>query len=122
MDRYSQMQSESIWRDKREWTMVQYEDHAVFVDLQVEDDLKEETYLSALLSYWLCIFIFAIKDLNIIHLGTFKIANSMANVCSFDLAIPVLASIYRGLNTISSYPTPSNFVSGFAIHYVYAWI
>ena len=116
------MQSEFIWRDKQTWTMVQYEDHAVIVNLQVEDDLKEDTYLWTLLSYWLCIFVFPIKDLNSIHLGTFKIANSMANVCSFDLAILVLASIYRGLNTISSSPTPSNFISSFAIHYIYAWI
>ena len=69
----------------------------VFVDLQVEDDLKEETYLSILLSCCLCIFIFPIKDLNSIRPGIFKIASSMANGCSFGLATPVLASIYCGL-------------------------
>ncbi|KAK7819006.1 hypothetical protein CFP56_040729 [Quercus suber] len=54
--------------------------------------------------------------------GTFKIASSMANGHSFGLPAPVLASIYRGLNTISSSPTPSKSGASFAIHYVYAWL
>ena len=49
-----------LWSDK---------EHGVFADLQVEGDLKEETYLSALLSCWLFIFVFPIKDHNSIHLG-----------------------------------------------------
>uniref|UniRef100_A0A7N2RBY1 Aminotransferase-like plant mobile domain-containing protein n=2 Tax=Quercus lobata TaxID=97700 RepID=A0A7N2RBY1_QUELO len=97
-------------------------EHGVFADLQVEGDLKEETYLSALLSCWLCIFVFPIKDQNSIRPGTFKIASSIANGRSFGLASPVLASIYRGLNTISSSPTPSKSGASFAIHYVYAWV
>ena len=94
-------------------------EHRIFVDLQVEGDLKEETYLSALLSCWLCIFVFPIKDQNSICPGTFKISSSMANGHSFGLATPGLASIYRGLNTISSSPTPSKSGASFAIHYVY---
>nr|POE61158.1 hypothetical protein CFP56_64986 [Quercus suber] len=101
------------WSDK---------EHGVFVDLQVEGDLKEETYLSALLSCWLCIFVFPIKDPSSIRPYTFKIASSMANGRLFGLAAPVLASIYRGLNTISSSPTLSKSGASFAIHYVYAWI
>ena len=101
------------WSDK---------EHGVFTDLQVKGDLKEETYLSALLSCWLCIFVLPIKDQNSIRLGTFKIASSMANGCSFGLATLVLASIYRGLNTISSSPTPSKSGASFAIHYVYVWV
>nr|POF06367.1 hypothetical protein CFP56_59430 [Quercus suber] len=101
------------WSDK---------EHGVFADLQVEGDLKEKTYLSALLSCWLCIFVFPIKDPNSIRPGTFKIASSMANGRSFGLAAPVLASIYRGLNTISSSPTLSKSGASFAIHYVYAWV
>ena len=94
-------------------------EHRIFVDLQVEGDLKEETYLSALLSCWLCIFVFPIKDQNSICPGIFKIASSMANGHLFGLATPVLASIYRGLNTISSSPTSSKSGASFAIHYVY---
>ena len=40
----------------------------------------------------------------------------------FGLAVPVLASIYRGLNTIFNNLIPSKSSNGFAIHYVYAWI
>ena len=101
------------WSDK---------EHGVFTDLQVEGDLKEETYLSTLLSCWLCIFVFPIKDQNSIRPGTFKIASSIADGRSFGLAPPVLASIYHGLNTISSSPTPSKSRASFAIHYVYAWV
>ena len=96
------------------------EEHGVFADLQVEGDLKEETYLSTLLSCWLCIFFFPIKDPNSIRPSTFKIASPMSNCCSFGLAAPILASFYRGLNTISSSPTPSKSEASFAIHYVYA--
>nr|POF00329.1 hypothetical protein CFP56_33962 [Quercus suber] len=101
------------WSDK---------EHGIFTDLQVEGDLMEETYLSALLSCWLCIFVFPIKDQNSICPGTFKITSSMANGRSFGLSTLVLASIYYGLNTISSSPTPSKFGASFAIHYVYAWV
>ena len=94
----------------------------VFADLQVEGDLKEETYLSALLSCWLCIFVFPIKDLNSIYPSTFKIASSIANGHSYGLAAPILASIYHGLNTISSSPTSSKSGASFAIHYVGAWV
>ena len=73
-------------------------EHGVFADLQVEGDL------------------------NSICLGTFKIASSMANSRSFGLATPILASIYRGLNTISSSLTPSKSGASFAIRYVYAWV
>ena len=98
------------------------EEHGVFADLQVEGDLKEETYLSTLLSYWLCIFFFPIKYLNSICPSTFKIASPMYNGHSFGLAAHLLASIYHGLNTISSSPTPSKSGASFAIHYVYAWV
>ena len=46
----------------------------------------------------------------------------MASGEIFGLAVPVLASIYRGLNTIFNNPVPRKSSNGFAIHYVYAWI
>lgn len=92
------------------------------MDLQVEGDLKKETYLLALLSNWLCIFVFHIKDSNTIHPGTFKIASSMDNGHSFGHVAPVLARIYHGLNTISSSPTPSKYGANFDIRCVYAWV
>ncbi|GAA0169703.1 hypothetical protein LIER_40814 [Lithospermum erythrorhizon] len=38
------------------------------------------------------------------------------------LAIPVLSSIYRGLNAIAASKTPSNAMAFFPVHYVYGWI
>ena len=98
------------------------EEHGVFADLQVEGDLKEEIYLSTLLSCWLCIFFFPIKDLNGIRPSTFKIASPMSNGRSFGLVASLLASIYCGPNTISSSPIPSKYGTSFTIHYVYAWV
>lgn len=87
------------------------------------DVLRVETYLAALLSCWLCIFVFPIKDLNSIHPGTLKVASVMVNSHSFGLVVLHLASTYRGLNTICSSPTPSKTNgSGFAGHHVYVWI
>ena len=98
------------------------EKHVVFVDLQVLDELREETYLAALLSCWLCAFVFPIKDLHNIRLGTFKVASLMANGHVFGLATFVLASIYRGLTMISKSLISRKNDDGFVIHYVYAWI
>ena len=60
-------------------------EHRVFADLQVKGDLKEEAYLLALLSCWLCIFVFPIKDQNSIRPGTFKITSSMPMVVHLAL-------------------------------------
>ena len=70
------------------------EEHMAFVDLQVPNELREETYLAALLSCWLCAFVFPLKDLHNIQPSTFKIASLMANGRVFGLAASILASIY----------------------------
>ena len=98
------------------------EEHAVFVDLQVPDELMEETYLEALLSCWLCAFVFPIKDLHNIQHGTFKVASLMASGRMFGLVASVLASIYRGLTMISKFPVSRKTDDRFTIHYLYAWI
>jgi len=46
----------------------------------------------------------------------------MAIGCTFSLVVPVLASIYCGLNGISSASKPSNSISFFPAHYVYGWL
>jgi hypothetical protein len=94
----------------------------VFVDLQVPDELKEETYLEALLSCWLCAFVFPIKDLHNIQHGTFKVASLMASGHVFGLVTSVLESIYQGVTMISKSPVSRKTDDRFAIHYLYAWI
>ncbi|KAL0342549.1 UNVERIFIED_CONTAM: hypothetical protein Scaly_1917500 [Sesamum calycinum] len=46
----------------------------------------------------------------------------MANGRRVNLAIPVLASIYEGLNTIATSPKPAGTSHSFPIHFVYAWL
>ncbi|KAK7836709.1 hypothetical protein CFP56_022201 [Quercus suber] len=65
-----------------------------FTDLEVQEGLCEETYLAALLSFWLCIFVLPSEDLNVILLGTFKVASLIAIDRPFSLAIPVLTNLY----------------------------
>ncbi|KAL0310279.1 UNVERIFIED_CONTAM: hypothetical protein Scaly_2943500 [Sesamum calycinum] len=46
----------------------------------------------------------------------------MANGRRVNLAIPVLASIYEGLNTVATSPKPDGTSHSFPIHFVYAWL
>ncbi|KAL0293155.1 UNVERIFIED_CONTAM: hypothetical protein Sangu_3243900 [Sesamum angustifolium] len=77
-------------------------EEALFAKLCIERSLKEEVYLAAYLACWLCIFVLPSKDVNSIRPSTFKMASLMANGQRVNLAIPVLASIYEGLNTIAT--------------------
>ncbi|KAL0293011.1 UNVERIFIED_CONTAM: hypothetical protein Sradi_6960900 [Sesamum radiatum] len=49
-------------------------------------------------------------------------ASLMANGRRVNLAIPVLASIYEGLNTIATSPKPAGTSHSFPIHFIYAWL
>ncbi|KAL0355648.1 UNVERIFIED_CONTAM: hypothetical protein Sradi_4011700 [Sesamum radiatum] len=62
------------------------------------------------------------KDLNSIRSSTFKMASMMANGRRVSLAIPVLTSIYEGLNTIAIFSRPSHTSSSFPVHFLYAWL
>ena len=63
------------------------------------------------------------EDHNTIRSGTFKIASFMATGHPFCLAIPVLVSLYRGLNKIAhSSPMISRSGACFLVHYIYDWL
>ncbi|KAK4391473.1 hypothetical protein Sango_1925100 [Sesamum angolense] len=81
-------------------------EEALFVKLCIERSLKEEVYLVAYLACWLCVFALLGKDVNSIRPSTFKMASLMANGRRVNLAIPILASIYEGLNTVATSPKP----------------
>ncbi|KAK4404355.1 hypothetical protein Sango_0804100 [Sesamum angolense] len=97
-------------------------DEALFAKLCIERSLKEEVYLAAYLACWLCVFVLLSKDVNSIRPSTFKMASLMANGRRVNLAIPVLASIYEGLNTVATSPKPAGTNHSFPIHFVYAWL
>ncbi|KAK4383072.1 hypothetical protein Sango_2811000 [Sesamum angolense] len=94
----------------------------LFAKLCIERSLKEEVYLGAYLACWLCVFILPGKDVNSIHPSTFKMASLKENGRRVNLAIPVLASIYEGLNTVTTSPKPAGTSHSFPIHFVYAWL
>ncbi|KAL0347676.1 UNVERIFIED_CONTAM: hypothetical protein Scaly_1783600 [Sesamum calycinum] len=62
------------------------------------------------------------SNVNYIRPSTFKMASLMANGRRVNLAIPVLASIYEGLNTVATSPKPADTSHSFPIHFVYAWL
>nr|GMD14552.1 ABC transporter G family member 11 [Ipomoea batatas] len=64
----------------------------------------------------------ALKGTRLIRYTTFKMASLMATGQRLNLAIPVLASIYDGLNTISNSANPGQADSRFSLHYVYGWL
>nr|GLL46420.1 uncharacterized protein LOC105973838 [Ipomoea trifida] len=101
------------------WTKVT---RAPFVELEIPPELEEETHLAAYLCCWLCVFVLPIKGTWLIRYTTLKMASLMATGQRLNLAIPVLASIYDGLNTISNSANPGQADSRFSLHYVYGWL
>ncbi|XP_075092440.1 uncharacterized protein LOC142172671 [Nicotiana tabacum] len=93
----------------------------IFSKLRVRSDKKDETYVVAFLSIWLCAFVFP-KVENSIRPETFKMASMMAGERHISLAVPVLASIYHGLNKISRSSQLDQVKVSFPIHYVYGWL
>ncbi|KAL2905439.1 Vitamin K-dependent protein C [Bienertia sinuspersici] len=61
---------------------------------------RETTYVVSFLSCWYCGFVLLENEDRLIKLGTFKVIVLMARGETFSLVIPVLATIYQGLNVI----------------------
>ncbi|CAH9063905.1 unnamed protein product [Cuscuta epithymum] len=93
-----------------------------FHALKVPAEYEEEIYLAAFLSCWLCAFVLPHEGPRIIRPETFKVACMMACGRKICLAVPVLASIYHGLNQISNAPFPDKVRTCFPVHYVYGWL
>ena len=79
----------------------------VLGNLGVRSAYRDETHLVGFLAYWLCVFVLPTSEMNIIRPGTFKIASFLAKGRAYSLAVLTLASIYRGLNSISESSWPS---------------
>ncbi|CAL2256244.1 unnamed protein product [Prunus armeniaca] len=98
------------------------EEEGVFEDLGITDEDMEKSYLAAFFACRLCKFVFPKDDVTLIRPGVFKVASRMAHGVSFGLAVPVLASIYKGLQDISSADDPGNCATILPFHYVYRWL
>ncbi|KAA0050333.1 hypothetical protein E6C27_scaffold88G00590 [Cucumis melo var. makuwa] len=94
----------------------------LFAELGVRDDLKDETYLAAFLSYWLFLFVFPHKG-SFLRPEVFRVASLMATGTIYSLAVPVLANIYHGLGLITKASNPIGRMDfHFPMHYVHGWL
>ncbi|XP_051131227.1 uncharacterized protein LOC127251539 [Andrographis paniculata] len=93
-----------------------------FAKLKVGREHLEETFLAAFLSCWLCIFVLPLDDVGLIRPSTFKMASVLASGFPVSLAIPVLTSIYRGLNQIADSSCPGQVRSTIPLHFLTGWI
>ena len=80
----------------------------VFRSLEVPKEKRENTYIPTFLSCWLCAFVLPKTEEKFIRPGTFEVASLMTSGITFSLAIPMLASIYCGLNGITKVAKPSH--------------
>jgi len=94
----------------------------VFKNLGVPKDRRESTYLAAYLSCWLCVFALPKTGEKFIHLDTFEADSLMASSTIFSLVVPVLASIYHGLNGITTVVMPYHSRSFFSCYYLHGWL
>ncbi|KAA0052363.1 hypothetical protein E6C27_scaffold207G002060 [Cucumis melo var. makuwa] len=102
----------------REWSS---RESMLFAELGIRDDLKDETYLAAFLSCWLCLFVFPQKG-SFLRPGVFRVASLMAAGTIYSLAVPVLANIYHGLGLITKASNPIGRMDfHFPMHYVHGW-
>lgn len=92
------------------------------MELGVREKQRGETHLAAYLACWICAFVLPEGDGNSIRPSVFKIASIMASGEKVALTVPVLSSIYRGLNKISSLSKPPQGQSAFPMHFVYSWM
>ena len=93
-----------------------------FVTLNIPEAQIEETYLAAFISCWLCSFVLPTEAVCLIRPAVFVAASKLARGECLNLAIPALASIYRGLHRISMARSLNKLEVIFPIHYVYGWL
>uniref|UniRef100_A0A9I9ELU2 Aminotransferase-like plant mobile domain-containing protein n=1 Tax=Cucumis melo TaxID=3656 RepID=A0A9I9ELU2_CUCME len=94
----------------------------IFAELGIRDDFKDETYLAAFLSCWLCLFVFSHKR-SFLRPRVFRTANLMATDTIYNLAVPVLTNIYHRLGLITkAFNSIGCMDLHFPMHYVHGWL
>ncbi|KAJ8426173.1 hypothetical protein Cgig2_021027 [Carnegiea gigantea] len=98
------------------------ESHVVFDELGVPKGERVETFLTAFLSCWLCLFALPVRDAGGICPGNFSVASSMEGRQAYCLSSAILASIYRGLGEICRSAHPGRKGGHIPWHFLYAWV
>ena len=73
----------------------------VFKGLEVLKEKRESSYLTAYLSCWPYVFTLSETGDRIVGPETLETTNLMASSYTFSLVVPILASLYHGLNGIT---------------------
>ncbi|KAL3513063.1 hypothetical protein ACH5RR_025780 [Cinchona calisaya] len=97
-------------------------EESAFNTIGVKSHLREETYLAAFISCWLCVFALPNKDFHAVRPSTFKATSLMTSGLRTCLAMLVLLSIYRDFNKMAQAPIPGQSHLSFPMQYVYAWL
>ncbi|KAL0298438.1 UNVERIFIED_CONTAM: hypothetical protein Sradi_6503600 [Sesamum radiatum] len=90
--------------------------------LQILVDIRDETYVAAFLSYWLCSFVLPYIKAGKVRALSFKVASRMGHAECFSLVVPILTSIYQGFRNMSTSANLFESLVIFPIYYVYGWI
>ena len=93
-----------------------------FKELNAPPHIQDNVYLTTFLSCWLCKFVFPSKDVGFIRPSTFKVASMMATKRQFSLAIPFLASIFKGLKEVQSALSVNARDIPFPVYFPSSWL
>ncbi|KAJ8425344.1 hypothetical protein Cgig2_000649 [Carnegiea gigantea] len=94
----------------------------IFDEVGVAIGQRTETFLTAFLFCWLCVFILLVRDTGCIRPDTFSVTSFMASGVGYCLPTTILASVYKGLNEISYSLHPGSGGGYFPAHFLYAWL
>lgn len=98
------------------------EDRIPFERLSIAEKNWNQTFLAAYFSRWLCSFVIPEGHGDLIRPDTLKVASMMESERKVVLAIPILASIYKGLNDISASEDPIKVPTSLQFHFIYSWL
>ena len=94
----------------------------LFAELGIRYNLKDETYLAAFLSCWLCLFVFLQKG-SFLRPRVFRAASLMATGTIYSLEVLILANIYHGLGLITKASNSIGHINfHFPTYYIYGWL
>uniref|UniRef100_A0A9I9EFM6 Aminotransferase-like plant mobile domain-containing protein n=2 Tax=Cucumis melo TaxID=3656 RepID=A0A9I9EFM6_CUCME len=103
----------------REWSS---RENMLFAELEIRNDIKDEMYLAAFLSFWLCLFVFPQKG-SFFRLEVFMAASLMVVGTIYSLTVSVLANIYHGLGLITKTSNPIGRMNFHCpMHYIHGWL
>jgi Plant mobile domain len=91
-------------------------------DTLCSHDMHRETYLTAVISWWICYFLLPSSPAYTIRPSVFVMASQIARGDRISLAVSVLANIYRCLRGLTSSRSPSQCQELIPWHLISGWL